>query len=66
MAKKGIQNSSIEQVQIDHETESAFQVDNPKKGRQTKVNNDINFIKKKRRKVPLFLPVLFILRTAPL
>ncbi|WP_394138790.1 biofilm-forming protein [Cytobacillus oceanisediminis] len=36
MAKKGIQNSSIEQVQKDHETESAFQVDNPKKGKTNK------------------------------
>jgi hypothetical protein len=36
MAKKGIQNSSIEQVQKDHETESAFQVDNPKKRKTNK------------------------------
>ncbi|ASB88890.1 biofilm-forming protein [Bacillus sonorensis] len=27
MEKKGIQNSSIEQIQNDHETESAFQQD---------------------------------------
>ncbi|WP_088104903.1 biofilm-forming protein [Halalkalibacter urbisdiaboli] len=31
MTKKGIQNASIEQVQHDHETQSAFKVDNPKK-----------------------------------
>jgi hypothetical protein len=36
MEKKGIQNSSIEQVQKDHETETAFQVDNPKKGKTNK------------------------------
>ncbi|WP_077621882.1 biofilm-forming protein [Sediminibacillus massiliensis] len=29
--KKGIQDSSIEQVQKDHESETAFKVDNPKK-----------------------------------
>ncbi|WP_174733848.1 biofilm-forming protein [Mesobacillus harenae] len=35
MKKKGIQNSSIEQVKKDHETESAFQQDQkrPKKTR---------------------------------
>ncbi|WP_307339147.1 biofilm-forming protein [Metabacillus malikii] len=31
MTKKGIQNSSIEQIQHDHETESAFKEDNVKK-----------------------------------
>ncbi|QGH34163.1 biofilm-forming protein [Gracilibacillus salitolerans] len=31
MAKKGIQNSSIEQIRKDHETESAFSADNAKK-----------------------------------
>ncbi|MEJ9233393.1 biofilm-forming protein [Peribacillus butanolivorans] len=31
MTKKGIQNSSIEQINKDHETETAFKVDNPKK-----------------------------------
>ncbi|WP_034263306.1 hypothetical protein [Bacillus sp. J33] len=36
MAKKGIQNSSMEQIQKDHETETAFQVDNPKKGKTRK------------------------------
>ncbi|PWW32543.1 hypothetical protein DFO73_101808 [Cytobacillus oceanisediminis] len=36
MEKKGIQNSSIEQVQKDHETETAFQADNPKKGKTNK------------------------------
>ncbi|MGG4268444.1 biofilm-forming protein [Peribacillus simplex] len=30
MTKKGIQNSSIEQINIDHEAETAFKVDNPK------------------------------------
>lgn len=30
MTKKGIQNSSIEQLQNDHETESAFQADKTK------------------------------------
>jgi hypothetical protein len=37
MSKKGIQNSSIEQVRKDHETETAFRVDNPKK-QETKNN----------------------------
>ncbi|MBS4197700.1 biofilm-forming protein [Lederbergia citri] len=31
MPKKGIKNSSIEQLKKDHEIESAFKVDNPKK-----------------------------------
>lgn len=31
MSKKGIQNSSIEQIRNDHETETAFKADNPKK-----------------------------------
>ncbi|MGM7723009.1 biofilm-forming protein [uncultured Metabacillus sp.] len=31
MAKKGIQNSSLEQLKNDHETESAFKADDPKK-----------------------------------
>jgi hypothetical protein len=31
MTKKGIQNSSIEQMRNDHETETAFKVDDPKK-----------------------------------
>ncbi|MFV2050866.1 biofilm-forming protein [Metabacillus litoralis] len=31
MTKKGIQNSSIEQLKNDHETETAFKVDDPKK-----------------------------------
>lgn len=31
MEKKGIQNSSLEQVRKDHESETAFRVDNPKK-----------------------------------
>jgi hypothetical protein len=31
MAKKGTQNSSMEQLKNDHENESAFQVDNPNK-----------------------------------
>lgn len=31
MAKKGIQNSSMEQVSKDHETETAFQANNTKK-----------------------------------
>lgn len=30
MSKKGIQNSSIEQIRNDHETETAFKVDDPK------------------------------------
>jgi hypothetical protein len=37
MTKNGIQNSSIEQINKDHETETAFKVDNPKK-HQTKDN----------------------------
>ncbi|AOC91204.1 biofilm-forming protein [Bacillus sp. L381] len=32
MSKKGIQNSSIEQLKKDHETETAFKADDPKKG----------------------------------
>jgi hypothetical protein len=36
MAKKGIQNSSIEQVQKDHETESAFQKNEAKKKQNRK------------------------------
>lgn len=36
--KKGIQNSSIEQLKNDHETETAFQVDNPKKNKNSKNN----------------------------
>lgn len=35
MKKKGIQNSSMEQINKDHETETAFKIDNPKK-KQTK------------------------------
>ncbi len=31
MSKKGIKNSSMEQIKKDHETETAFNVDNPKK-----------------------------------
>lgn len=31
MSKKGIQNSSIEQIRNDHETETAFKADDPKK-----------------------------------
>ncbi|AZV48178.1 biofilm-forming protein [Bacillus halotolerans] len=31
MTKKGIQNSSIEQIRNDHETETAFKADDPKK-----------------------------------
>jgi hypothetical protein len=31
MTKKGIQNSSIEQMRNDHETETAFKADDPKK-----------------------------------
>ncbi|MDR4435279.1 hypothetical protein [Bacillus tequilensis] len=31
MSKKGIQNSSIEQTRNDHETETAFKADVPKK-----------------------------------
>lgn len=31
MSKKGIQNSSIEQMRNDHETETAFKADDPKK-----------------------------------
>ncbi|KKI90097.1 biofilm-forming protein [Bacillus sp. SA1-12] len=31
MAKKGIQNSSLEQLKNDHETETAFKADDPKK-----------------------------------
>lgn len=30
MSKKGIQNSSIEQMRNDHETETAFKADDPK------------------------------------
>lgn len=30
MTKKGIQNSSIEQIRNDHETETAFKADDPK------------------------------------
>lgn len=37
MTKKGIQNSSIEQLKNDHETETAFKVDNPK-NHETKKN----------------------------
>ncbi|MFD2655515.1 biofilm-forming protein [Gracilibacillus thailandensis] len=36
MAKKGIQNSSIEQVRKDHESETAFTADNPKKQKNKK------------------------------
>jgi hypothetical protein len=35
VAKKGVQNSSIEQIKNDHETETAFQGDNTNK-KQTK------------------------------
>ncbi|MCO4850578.1 biofilm-forming protein [Bacillus vallismortis] len=31
MSKKGIQHSSIEQARNDHETETAFKADTPKK-----------------------------------
>ncbi|OIK22075.1 biofilm-forming protein [Bacillus amyloliquefaciens] len=31
MSKKGIQNSSIEQLKKDHETETAFKADDPQK-----------------------------------
>ncbi|MDV2687010.1 biofilm-forming protein [Alkalihalophilus lindianensis] len=31
MSKKGIKNSSMVQIKKDHETETAFNVDNPKK-----------------------------------
>ncbi|AME05142.1 biofilm-forming protein [Bacillus siamensis] len=31
MSKKRIQNSSIEQLKKDHETETAFKADDPKK-----------------------------------
>ncbi|MFF2458774.1 MULTISPECIES: biofilm-forming protein [Peribacillus] len=31
MTKKEIQNSSMEQINKDHETETTFKVDNPKK-----------------------------------
>lgn len=34
MAKKGIQNSSIEQIRNDHEEETAFLADNPKKNKK--------------------------------
>jgi hypothetical protein len=30
MTKDGIQHSSLEQIRKDHETETAFKVDNPK------------------------------------
>ncbi|SER32733.1 hypothetical protein SAMN04487944_10337 [Gracilibacillus ureilyticus] len=33
MAKKGIQNSSIEQIRNDHETETAFMENKAKKNR---------------------------------
>jgi hypothetical protein len=36
MTKKGIQNSSIEQMQKDHEAETAFKPDNPKKKQNKK------------------------------
>ncbi|MGN8645349.1 biofilm-forming protein [Gracilibacillus sp. HCP3S3_G5_1] len=36
MAKKGIQNSSIEQVRKDHESETAFKTDNNKKQKNKK------------------------------
>ncbi|EAR68003.1 hypothetical protein B14911_25130 [Bacillus sp. NRRL B-14911] len=36
VAKKGIQNSSIEQIQKDHETESAFQKNDAKKNQGRK------------------------------
>ncbi|TXC91766.1 biofilm-forming protein [Metabacillus litoralis] len=39
MVKKDIQNSSIEQIKNDHETETAFQVDNPNKKNKGKDNN---------------------------
>ncbi|MFD1739030.1 biofilm-forming protein [Bacillus salitolerans] len=38
MAKDGIQNSSLEQVRNDHETESAFKFDNPKTNNKGKKN----------------------------
>ncbi|MGP4040643.1 biofilm-forming protein [Gracilibacillus sp. D59] len=36
MAKKGIQNSSIEQLKKDHESETAFNTDNPIKQKKKK------------------------------
>lgn len=36
MVKKGIQNSSIEQLRKDHESETAFKTDNPKKQKNKK------------------------------
>ncbi len=37
--KKDIQNSSIEQIRNDHETETAFQVDNQNEKNKSKTNN---------------------------
>ncbi|AEB23828.1 MULTISPECIES: hypothetical protein [Bacillus] len=36
MSKKGIQNSSIEQLKKDHETETAFKADDPKQSSNRK------------------------------
>ena len=36
MGKKGIKNSSIEQLQNDHESETAFMEDAPKKSKKKK------------------------------
>ncbi|WP_033828158.1 hypothetical protein [Bacillus andreraoultii] len=36
MTKKGIQNSSIEQLRNDHQEETAFMIDNPKKEKKGK------------------------------
>jgi hypothetical protein len=36
MAKKGIQNSSLEQMNKDHETETAFQADKTKNKQKKK------------------------------
>jgi len=38
VAKKGIQNSSIEQLKNDHETETAFKVDDSKKNNTKRSN----------------------------
>ncbi|MFC5614208.1 biofilm-forming protein [Metabacillus niabensis] len=39
MAKKGIQNSSIEQLRNDHETESAFSNEGPNKQNKSSKKN---------------------------
>ncbi|MDQ7724813.1 biofilm-forming protein [Bacillus halotolerans] len=47
MTKKGIQNSSIEQIRNDHETETAFKADDPKKHGTGFKEDQISFVSMK-------------------